>query len=199
MTARKETEERILEHLREQRFEEAATLVLQRFGPELMSYLVAMLGDQADAADTFGDFCAMLWQGLPRFRGESSVRTWAYVLARRAMSLTVRERERARRDVTIAPAVQAIIAQVRTETPEYARTEARERLARLRRSLRPEDRMLLILRVNRRLPWLEIARILADDDALGAADLERRAASLRKQFERLKAELRARLAAGGDD
>jgi RNA polymerase sigma-70 factor (ECF subfamily) len=199
VTARQLAEERILAHVRARRLEDAATLALRTFGPEIMSYLVAVLDDEVDGADTFGAFCVMLWDGLPRFRGECSVRTWAYVLARRALSLTVRERERARRTVAITPAVADLVAQVRSETPEYARTAARERLARLRRTLRPEDRMLLILRVNRRLPWLDVARVLYDDDAPDAAELERRAAGHRKHFERLKAELRERLAGGRDD
>jgi RNA polymerase sigma-70 factor (ECF subfamily) len=57
--------------------------------------------------------------------------------------------------------------------------------------LAPEDQMLLILRLNRRLGWNEVARVLdgeGDEQALA-----RRAAALRKRFERLKETLRAEL------
>jgi hypothetical protein len=46
------------------------------------------------------------------------------------------------------------------------------------------------LRVDRRMPWRDIARVMADD----GDDLERLSASLRKRFERVKERLRAHLA-----
>jgi RNA polymerase sigma-70 factor (ECF subfamily) len=193
VTAKPAAEEQIRALLADHQLDAAAALLVQTFGPEIMSYLVAILGDEADAGDAFGVFCTMLWEGLPRFRGDCTARTWAYVLARRALSVATHDRDRARRQVQLAPTVEAVAAQVRSATPEYAKTESRERLARLRRALKPADRMLLVLRVNRRLAWQDIARIMADDDALDGADLARRAAVLRKQFERLKDELRAHL------
>ena len=51
-------------------------------------------------------------------------------------------------------------------------------------------RTLLVLRVDRRMPWRDIARVMADD----GDDLERLSASLRKRFERVKERLRAHLA-----
>lgn len=42
---------------------------------------------------------------------------------------------------------------VRTRTAEYLRTEVKDRIAKLRDSLDPEDRTLLILRVDRKLGW----------------------------------------------
>jgi RNA polymerase sigma-70 factor, ECF subfamily len=71
------------------------------------------------------------------------------------------------------------------------------RVAKLRAELDPEDQTLLILRVNRQLPWRDIARIMTDEgDASDDDELKRRAAALRKRFERLKEELRAKAAVG---
>jgi RNA polymerase sigma-70 factor (ECF subfamily) len=63
----------------------------------------------------------------------------------------------------------------------------RERLDRLRAALDPEERTMLVLRVDKGLPWNEIATVLARDGE------EATPAALRKRFERLKAKL-ARLA-----
>lgn len=52
--------------------------------------------------------------------------------------------------------------------------------------------MLLILRVDRNMPWRDLALIMMEDsDAeAGAAAVEREAARLRKRFERIKADLK---------
>jgi RNA polymerase sigma-70 factor, ECF subfamily len=55
----------------------------------------------------------------------------------------------------------------------------KDRLRALRDELKPEDRELLVLRLDRELEWPEIALILGTD-----------AATLRKRFERLKEKLR---------
>lgn len=59
-----------------------------------------------------------------------------------------------------------------------------ERIARLREILEPEERTLLILRVDRALPWSEIAHILADQEGVAPSE-----AALRKRFEGLKKKL----------
>ena len=55
------------------------------------------------------------------------------------------------------------------------------------------DRTLLILRVDRRMSWLEIAEILGEDP--DPAALKRRSVALRKRFERLKESLGQQLRA----
>ena len=79
----------------------------------------------------------------------------------------------------------------RTPTPPHARTAAREGIERLRRSLRPDDQTLLILRIDRGMAWLDIARVLAGpDQSIAEEELRARSAKLRKRFERLKERLR---------
>jgi RNA polymerase sigma-70 factor (ECF subfamily) len=90
------------------------------------------------------------------------------------------------------PSIELAAAEVRAQTAEYQRSDAGDKVAQLRAALPPDDHALLVLRVNRKLEWNEIARALADpDEELAAADLARRAAALRKRFQRIKNELRA--------
>src|SRR5262245_35082234 len=62
----------------------AAELTIECYGPEILGYLTAVLRDPVDAEDVFAQFCADLWTGIPAFRWRSSLRTWAYALARHA-------------------------------------------------------------------------------------------------------------------
>jgi RNA polymerase sigma-70 factor (ECF subfamily) len=87
-----------------------------------------------------------------------------------------------------------VVAVVRTETASALRTEKRTKLQALRDELSVDDRTLLILRVDRDLPWDEIARaFLADPEAVADEDrLRREAARLRKRFQLVKGRLAER-------
>jgi RNA polymerase sigma-70 factor (ECF subfamily) len=92
--------------------------------------------------------------------------------------------------------VSEVIARERSRTASYLRTESQAVLKRIRDSLDPEERSLLVLRVDRNLSWLDIARIMRGgetDEQL----LKRDAARLRKRFQTLKARLRARAREAG--
>lgn len=170
----------------------AATLAIRGYGPEILGYLLGVIGREADAEDAFSEFCVDLWRGLPDFRGESSLRTWAYRLAHNvAMRGTRREARRMR----IAPLVEfpdldLIAEQLRSDTLPFLRTAVRAEVARLREQLTPEERTLLILRLDRRLAWEAIARITSDLADPDAEAIKRDAARARKRYERVKQRLR---------
>ena len=66
----------------------------------------------------------------------------------------------------------------------------RSRFAELRDALPPDERELLILRVDRRLAWTDLARAMHDGEAEPSADeLSRGAARLRKRFQVIKQKL----------
>ncbi|MCE9575114.1 MAG: sigma-70 family RNA polymerase sigma factor [Deltaproteobacteria bacterium] len=176
---------------------DAATLGLATYGPELLGYLVAMTRDETAASDAFSIFSEHLWKGLPKFRWECSFRTWAYGLARHALGRWRRDPHRRRATPLSDTAAEAIAADVRSQTATFLRTETEDKVAAIRAQLDPDDQTLLILRLNRQLQWRDIARILADDEELEDAEASRRAASLRKRFERLKEVLRERVNAAG--
>ncbi len=155
------TEERVRELLAKGDQREAAVVAIRGLGPEVLRYLRAALRDEADAADAFSHFAEALWRGLPSFRGESSLRTWALRLAANAAAnvRTAAWRRRVRRFRT--GEASAIADEIRASSA--ARVEGRAQgLEALRRSLPIEDQSLLNLRLEHRLSWEEIAQLLEE-------------------------------------
>jgi len=172
-------------------FEEGVTEALRAYGPEVLGFLVATMRDEADADDVFAQLCEDVWRGAPSFRGDASIRTWLYVLARNAAHRFRRDPLR-RRGAALSDcaAVSAIEAEVRERTRSYLRSEVRDRVARLREALDPDDRMLLVLRVDRGMSFREIAKVFADASGGPEGEDKRREAALRKRYERVKERIR---------
>ena len=63
----------------------AAQLALSLYGDDILRYLVALTHDQTLADEAFGVFAEHLWRGILRFRWQSKLKTWAYVVARNAL------------------------------------------------------------------------------------------------------------------
>ena len=192
--ARQRAEKRIVELCRERDIASATTLALQTYGPEIMGFLVARLHNHDLASEAFSRFAHDLWRGLGGFEGRSSVRVWAFVLARHAASRALEHRRR--HQDKLVPLSQAehisrVAAKVRTETLRIARTETRDRLSQLRDRLSPDDRSLLILRINERMEWKEVALVMSYDGVVPPSGiLQREAARLRKRFQLVKDRLR---------
>jgi len=172
----------------------AATGTIEAYGPEIYGFLVAVHRDEVDAEEVFSLFGEALWQGLQRFEGHASFRTFAYAVARN-VSLRFRRdaaRKRRREGAFDSSAISEIVERVRSRTAAYLRTATRSRLVALRASLPLEDQELLMLRVDRRLPWEELAVVLRgeDDAPLGAEEKRREGARLRKRFQIVKDRLR---------
>jgi len=188
-----ETEVRAL--VDQQRHDDATARALRGYGPEVLAWFHATTPSETDARDAFAVWAEELWKSLRRFDGRCSVRTWCYMLARHA-AFRVREARAAGRDIPLSQApLDELAAQVRETTLVHLRTATKDKVRALREQLEPDDQTLLILRVDRDLGWRDIALVMLGDDA-PAAEVDRRAAALRKRFERVKQRLRE-LAGGG--
>jgi RNA polymerase sigma-70 factor (ECF subfamily) len=191
-------EERIHSAFSRGDLEGAATTLLHFYGAEIFGFLVARLRNTEMASEAFADFTEDLWRGLAGFRWMCSARAWAYTLARHAASRAIRQRRR--RGAHVVPLSNAgpiseLAERVRSETAVVLRTKTRNRFAELREQLPVGDQMLLLLRVNRGLAWLDIARIMARGTADEAIDLPTEALTtqanrLRKRFQKAKEKLR---------
>jgi RNA polymerase sigma-70 factor (ECF subfamily) len=189
------SEIQLVELTREGAFERAATGALDTYGPELYGYLINYFGGESDATEVFAQVGEDLWKGLPGFGFRCSIRTWLYVLARNAASRYRRSpwyRER-----TGDSAIDQAVARARTSTAPWLQSEVRDRWRALRESLDPDDRSLLVLRIDRDLSWDDCARVTLETDAADDAELAREAARLRKRFQLLKDELRERARQAG--
>lgn len=168
----------------------AVERTLQGYGREILRLMHSVLHQPEAARDAFSVFSESLLKGLPGFRWESSLRTWAYRLARNACYQVLHAPSMREQPMSLSALPDEAL-HPRSETNPWQRTSVKERFRELREKLRPEERMLLMLRVDQRLPWMEIARVMGEpgeenDNAARA----RRAAALRQQFQRLKAHLR---------
>jgi RNA polymerase sigma-70 factor (ECF subfamily) len=171
----------------------AVTIAIRDYGPEVFGFLVVLTRDPSDAGDVFADVCVRIWKGLTRFEWKCSLRTWIYILARRAYSAFQRERAAYReRHVRISdvPGIDEIIARIRTTTLARLHQEHKTRAERIREKLSPDEQALLTLRLDRNLEWREIVRVLDDREDIDDDTLTREAAALRKRFERLKERLK---------
>ena len=182
----------------------AASEAVRGYGPEVFGLVASLHADADEAADVFSDATEALFRSLPTFAWGCSLRTWFYTLARNASHRTRRDAGRRGRRVRRAAddSLDAVVAAVRTETVEYLRTATRTRFQALRDALPEEDRLLLVLRVDRGLSWTELAHVLGGGE-LDAAAAAREAARLRKRFQRVKDDLAEAVrnagAAGSDD
>jgi RNA polymerase sigma-70 factor, ECF subfamily len=160
----------------------AATVALRALGPRIRRYLRAVLRDDDDAEDASSLFAESLWKCLPRFRGDSSLETWAFAIAVHA-GMRVRDeagRRRVRR-ITTGEA-SALMDEIRTSS-KVTDEQQRRCLDDLRAALTDDDRTLLALRVDQRLAWANVAEIMT------AAGRPVTVAALCKRFERLTARL----------
>ncbi len=160
----------------------ALTVALRGYGPRLLGYVHAIVRDEGNAGDIFAMACEDLWKGLAAFRRESSFRTWAYQVTWHAASRFLRDPYRRRGQELATGQAAALAAEVRSTTALHLRTSSKDALDEIRAELSPDERTLLVLRVDRDMSWPEIAGILDVPEP-----------TLRKRFERLTTRLRERV------
>ena len=168
----------------------AATATIEGYGPEIFGYLLAVLRDEADASDAYGQTCEDMWRGLAGFEGRSTVRTWLYTLANHARARLQRSPHRKRDRRVGLSEMTEVVEGVRARTMKYLRTSVKDRFAAIRASLDEDDRALLVMRVDREMSWRDIARTLSID-ADSEQALEREAAKLRQRFQAVKRKIHA--------
>lgn len=75
-------EEEIRQHLDAKRYQEAFELIVGAYQHKVFRLAVAMLGDPARAEEAAQEVFLRAWKSLSGFRGQASVSTWIYAIAR---------------------------------------------------------------------------------------------------------------------
>jgi RNA polymerase sigma-70 factor, ECF subfamily len=179
--SREETENRIRALVMAGDVGAAVTGVLRLYGAEVYGFISALIEVPAFARDVYVAVGEVVWVRLPTFAWRCDLRTWIYGITRRAMA--------AFRAENGSPSNVLFTEPPRAPSGGPFREKAfRGVVAVLRRKLAPEDRELLILRVDRRLSWRSLAITSLGDkaeDAELAHEEERLRASLDSMKEKL--------------
>jgi len=175
-------------------FVTAATVFIQNYGGEIYAFLLARLPDEEEASEVLSEFAEDFWKGLSNFQWRSSLRTWAYTLARNAAIRYLKEPRR-RRERCVSPTQQnrffATVAEMRSATKKYRRTEMKSRVRELRERLSDEEQVLLVLRVDRQLAWRELAMVISGQgENMEESEINRWSALLRQRFKKIKDRLK---------
>jgi RNA polymerase sigma-70 factor (ECF subfamily) len=166
---------------------EATTIALRTLGPEILGFLSVALGNNDDADEVFATLSERLWRSLNGFEGRCSLRTWTYVLARRELGRFRRGELRHVNGRVPISQFQDVLEEVRKTRSTVHR---RDQLSVLRDKLPVEDRTLLVLRVDRKLAWDEIALAFAENpEEFSEPERKRETARLRKRYQLVKQRL----------
>jgi RNA polymerase sigma-70 factor (ECF subfamily) len=171
-------------------FAAVATTCLKSYGDEILSFITALVRNEADAGDVFGQFAEDLWNGLPRFEWRTTLRAWAYTLARHA---AIRFKKAAHRkpgrNVSLTGEIDHLVQSVRSRTALHLRTETKSKMRELREKLPGDDQALIILRIDRGLSWRELVEVLSEESPESAGARDKEEARLRKRFQLAKEKL----------
>lgn len=171
--------------------EQATIIALRAYGSEIHGWLVDRLRSETHGADAFSLFTEDLWRGWKTFAWRCSVRGWSYVLARNAGNrVAQRAAMRRQRNTTYSSSIERIEAEIRKTTLKHLRTTVKDEFRKLREELSEEDQLVLVLRVDRRLPWSDVARVILDDAGADDERVTRESARLRKRLQIIKQRLR---------
>jgi RNA polymerase sigma factor (sigma-70 family) len=182
-----QTETAIAEALARGDLEACAVRTLRAYGSEILGFLIASLRNEQHAEEVFSTFAEDLWRALPGLTLKTTMRGFAYALARNARHRFLdRDLRKQKRSIPLSHAAELseIVQAVRTATATHQHTSAQQRLADLRSRLSADEQALLTLRIDRKLEWREIAEVLDDEP-----DLTKASARQRKRFQLLKDKL----------
>lgn len=111
-------EQEILACLEKRRYTEAFEILLTQYQNKVFRLACAMLGNKALAEETSQEVFIRIWKALANFRGEASLSTWIYTIARNTCLTAIRAN--ASRNTLSMDEPEARLATERWHTPEQA-------------------------------------------------------------------------------
>ena len=141
----------------------AATLLVERHAAALARF-VASVGSRAETDEVVQDTFVRAFASIDGFRGESSLRTWLFTIARR---LVLDRRRAARRRGEQAEVHEGDVATEFDALDGVVAAETQTRLRAALGTLSPTQREVFVLRVSEGMSYREIADVVGTTE--GAA------------------------------
>ena len=178
---------RIRTYLEARENNRAAQVAIELFGAEILGWLCGVFQDDSLASTIYDAFRTDLPRELWAFDGHCPFRPWTYGVARKAAFRNLRSPSK--QDLPLGASVAPTRDRALQDTSTWLKTQlSASAFSRLRDRLTPEERMLLILRVDRQMTWEEVARVMENPSS--PATLRECAGRLRRYFHRVRDRLR---------
>jgi len=117
--------------------------ILKDYEMPLRRLTLSYAPEQADREDLYQEITAAIWNALPRFRGDSSERTWVYRIAHNiAISASLRHGRRTERETFLQ---EDVISKSLDPEAQSLENEQRRLLIEAVRSLRGLDKQIIVL------------------------------------------------------
>ena len=136
---------------------EAFDLIVERHRRSVYQVCYRFVGNHEDAADLAQDVFVRAFKGLRKFKGESALRTWLYLVGVNACLNRVSVR---RPEIEPIDAVQRVDAHALDPLEQIVRDERAVTVRAAIQKLPPKQRATVVLRVYQELTHEEIANIL---------------------------------------
>ncbi len=151
----------------------------ERYRPEILAYLVRLMGNEPDAQDACQDAFLRAQGALDRLRPDSNLRAWLYRIA--TNSALGAARRRARRTARTVDVDLDGLPAGAGSSPEDR--EQLRRVARAVQALPPKQRAALMLRRFHGLGYADIAASLGGNEAAARANVYQAVKRLRAALE----------------
>lgn len=138
--------------------EKAFELIVDKYGRKIYWIVRKMVVSHHDADDITQDVMVKLWSELHKFRGDSSIFTWAYRIAINQAISAIRNRSKGRYQVVDDPAEQ--FDRIAATEALFDGDEIERNLEIAIQSLPEKQRAVFILRYYDEMPFKEIATVL---------------------------------------
>ena len=145
---------------------DSSAALVERHRPEILRYLVRLLGDQDDAQDTCQDVFLRAHRAFGRLRADSNPRAWLYRIATNSAVNTARRRAR-----RVARAADADCDGFAGTSSSPEDREELRAVVRAVEALPPRQRAALVLRRFHGLGYAEIAASVGGTEASARANV----------------------------
>jgi RNA polymerase sigma-70 factor, ECF subfamily len=147
-------EQQIRARMQQRLYSSAFDIIVRHFSDKVMRLCYSILGNRALAEEITQDVLVRIWRALPSFRGEASIATWIYTIARNT-SLTAAKRVRAATSVSLEEPL------VRTQVEQRAFSPTvTSDLPKLLSALPENHRRVMMLFYMEEKSYEEVARLL---------------------------------------
>ena len=161
---------------------EVLKLLMDNYGDQVYRFCMQMVADKNLAEDTHQMTFVQAYEGLGRFKGEASLRTWLFSIARNRCLDALKMTRRRERRITLVEELPEKSENL-PANPEVFGSDLHEGLLKCLQKLAPQARCAVLMRFQEERSYKEMSQISSDKPATLQARVTRALPVLRRCLE----------------